>query len=430
MHTSRRLLSVLPHRETLKLTLNTFEYSNQTAYVGKDALRALGEFLAGKNLKKPLIVTDKGVVNAGIVNQVIDELKAVGVEPVVFDGCKPNPSFDDVSRIAKSFITNNRDSCIGLGGGGPMDAAKAGAALVAEHRVHGSDVSEAAPRFITETCRKFSAHVTPEFQNAVPVITAIPTTAGTGSDGGKSAVITDSKGQKVVFGNPVLMPTIAALAPQLTIKLPKRLTIDTAVDALFHCIEPLFCPTELMVSRDRMSLQEIAFCDNHAKEGIALIREHLPLVVEDPEQIFSRMYLQVAALYGAKAFRKGDLGGVHATAHSVGVKYHLHHGAAIGRMAVPVLEFNETHPDLSTEAVQTAATVCKLLGGSDTMHQAVYSFLKKLDVTMGLRNLVEWNEDLDELARLAATDACQDNPVPLGEADYRKIFEKAAAMQA
>eukprot|EP00298_Acanthocystis_sp_HF-20_P012319 c19830_g1_i2.p1 GENE.c19830_g1_i2~~c19830_g1_i2.p1 ORF type:complete len:221 (-),score=103.76 c19830_g1_i2:36-698(-) len=196
---SSRALHVSSNK-SFQLALNTLEFATQTVYAGTEALVPATEYLAGSGFKRPLIVSDKGVFKAGIVAQVEQALTSKGLQATVFSDCHANPGVLDVQLIAKAFLDNNCDCCVGVGGGGPLDAAKGAMALVARKRISTSfDLTKDTGDYITNTCRKFGSSVTPEFLAAVPQVIAIPTTAGTGSDGGKSAVITDSNGVKVII---------------------------------------------------------------------------------------------------------------------------------------------------------------------------------------------------------------------------------------
>jgi alcohol dehydrogenase class IV len=268
-----------------------------------------------------------------------------------------------------------------------------------------------------------------QFVSSVPAIAGIPTTAGTGSEGGKSAVITLPDGVKMVFGNPVFMPKTVALVPQFTQKLPASLTAGTGIDALFHNMEAFFVTYQAALN-DGMNDAEIAYTDDFALKGISLIVDNLPNAIKNGNDLNTRLKMQVAALYGAKAFRKGDLGGVHATAHSLGAFYHLHHGTAIARMSVPVLKYNAER--MSEETRKAFGSVHEIFkkGGyaGATLADSTAKFLAPLGIPLGLKELPVQSGDIEKLAKIAANDPCQTNPVPLKEQDYKSIFESANRM--
>lgn len=320
----------------------------------------------------------------------------------------------------------------GLGGGGPLDAAKAGMALVAQKRLDGKfDLERDGHKFVANI-RPFMSNAMKDakgweqWTKAVPAIAGIPTTAGTGSEGGKSAVITLQDGVKLVFGNPVFMPKTVALVPQFTSKLPASLTAGTGIDALFHNMEAFFVTYKAALN-DGMNDADIAYTDDFALKGISLIVDNLPNAVKNGNDLNTRLKMQIAALYGAKAFRKGDLGGIHATAHALGAYYHLHHGTAIARMSVPVLKYNaERMTDETRKAFGTVHEIFKKGGyAGATLADSTAKFIAPLGIPLGLKELPVKAGDLAKLAAIAANDPCQTNPVPLKEADYSAIFESA-----
>ena len=425
------------------------EFADQTVFAGTKALEKLVPELSERGIKRPLLVTDTGIAALGMASEVTNALRAGGMSPSVFDSCKPNPGLNDIAGIAAAFLSNDCDACIGFGGGGPLDAAKGGMALVAQQRVV-PDFDSSRNRDVAEfvnSCRTFADSIASAdgYTNAVPLIAAIPTTAGTGSDGGKSAVICDSKGQKVVFGNPCLMPALAALAPQLTVGKPAGLTAATGIDAMFHSLEAYLVPTPIMTDRDGMTAEEIKYCDSFATAGISMVLRNLGRATTNSNDLAARLHMQIAALYGAKAFRKGDLGGVHATAHALGAAFHLHHGECIARMSVPVLAHSETRDNYSAEAKEKSEFLRDLVNGErgtvggaipTTLSSAVADFLSEFSgagVRVGISDLVDaerFESQIDELVRLATSDGCQTNPVALGENDYRQIFTDAAEQLA
>lgn len=302
--------------------------------------------------------------------------------------------------------------------------------------------------FVTDNCPKFRSFVNDEMIKHVMPFVAIPTTSGTGSEGGKSAVIANKHGVKVVFGHPVLMPKLAVLDPTLTVGLPPMMTAATGVDALFHryshrlcsavCAALLllllfgqlgrcfvvnsslfvfliFCCFSLsaflfslpysleafMVDRaiagprDGMDKEFCDVADDHALIGIELVLKNLPLVMKNPADLQARLNMQVASLYGAKAFAKGDLGGVHSSAHALGSHYHMHHGASIARMAVPVLLYSEAklssfpaHVQQSYKNLVQLFVKCGYKG--ETLSQAVRAFIQQFScLDVGIKDVVK-----------------------------------------
>jgi len=264
------------------------------------------------------------------------------------------------------------------------------------------------------------------YQDAIPFMGAIPTTAGTGSEGGKSAVILDPSGNKFIFGHPIFFPRIVGLIPNFTYSLPPELTAATGVDALFHLLEALFV-THADGINDGLNEVEIARCDNWALLGTEIIAQFLPQCLATPHLYQARFYMQFASLFGAKAFRKGDLGAVHATAHSIGALYHLHHGTAIARMSVPVLEFNESkaNPDLKDKFDRIRQIFNKAGVEGDSLSKVIKEFLKRVKLPLGLSGIDVQPGHIEKLVQLAVNDGCQTNPIRLAAADYKVIFTNA-----
>jgi alcohol dehydrogenase class IV len=408
---------------------NTFKHitiGTQDIFSGTPCLPPFVEKLQTWS-KRPLIVTDAGV--AHLTSSFITACEAANLKPAVAPHTSPNPTISDVIALANAFTTMSCDSIVGFGGGGPMDAAKAAAGLVAaKYSKPGFDFKQDGNQFL-ENIRPFMSSQGPDsaWVKAVPPIAAIPTTAGTGSEGGKSAVITNSKGIKCVFGHSSFMPRAVALAPQLTAKLPAGLTAATGLDALFHCIEAFFV-TKKEAYNDGMDDAGIVVTDDYAVKGVRLILQNLKQVFQTGSDLDSRLHMQFAALYGAKAFRKGSLGGIHATAHSIGAHYHLHHGTAVARMSIPVMEYTQTFDDEETKAAYEKVRQLFVEHGYEgkTCSSAVQKFLSEFDIPVGLDKLPVAPGDIDLLAKMAANDPCQTNPIPLHEQDYHKIFSRQA----
>jgi len=265
-----------------------------------------------------------------------------------------------------------------------------------------------------------------DYQDAIPFMGAIPTTAGTGSEGGKSAVILEPSGNKFIFGHPIFFPRIVGLIPSFTYSLPPELTAATGVDALFHLLEAYFV-THADGIADGLNDIEIARCDNFALLGCEIIAEWLPKCLATPDLFSARFYMQMASLFGAKAFRKGDLGAIHATAHSIGALYKLHHGTAIARMSVPVLEFNESKADeVLKEKFENVRKIFNQKGiEGDRLSVVIKDFLKRVKLPLGLSGIYVSSGDVEKLAQLASVDGCQTNPIRLSASDYKVIFNNA-----
>jgi alcohol dehydrogenase class IV len=306
--------------------------------------------------------------------------------------------------------------------------------LVTETRTNPRfDLKKDGTEFITTKMMKTLRDGNNQFQELFPILAALPTTAGTGSEGGKSSVIVDPFGQKKVYGHPLLMPKFVALVPQLTMKLPPSLIAATGIDALAHLLEAWFVPDWTVLVPEEggtpegyLTTEDIARCDRFALEGIELVVKHLSASYSDRslDNFEHKLKMQIAALFGAKAFRKGDLGAIHATAHALGAHYHLHHGTAIARMITPVVEFNERRA--KGPLIQKFQHVNRIFNDngyqSSSLSENLREYLQQFPLPTGLTELKVGHSDLEKLASLAATDPCQTNPIPLSPSDYTSIF--------
>lgn len=260
----------------------------------------------------------------------------------------------------------------------------------------------------------------------MPPLYCVPTTAGTGSEGGKSAYIIYNNRKKVITHSS-LLPQNVALDPRLTISMSPKLTFTTGIDALFHCIE-----SYLIRDSDALALgldeDDIEHCNNYAISGIKLILKNLPIVMKNPDNLLSRLYLQMGAFYGAKAFKKGELGGIHATAHALSDVFNIHHGEAVARMAVPVLTYNEQYADSETaQKIEHLLQLFRAAGIIEpTISSAVNNLITKGGVEFGLNGLDFSSKDIQKLCDLAIQDMFKLNPVPLNDISYRDIFHMAS----
>ena len=254
-----------------------------------------------------LIVTDEGVIKAGIIDRVVQRLGASGIEYSIFHDVQPNPIDENVMDGLSAYRDNNCDAILGVGGGSPIDTAKAIRAVVA-HPGHISNY--------------YSKQITGD----MPTIIAIPTTSGTGTEVSRGGVITDSRNNQktVVVTGP---PTLALIDPELTLSMPPSLTAATGMDALCHSVEAY-------VSRRYNPLAGAI-----AIAGIKLVAENLRRAVEDGTDVEARKNMAMASTMGALAFSKG-LGAVHSLAHQLSTDADIPHGMANAIMLPHVMEFN------------------------------------------------------------------------------------------
>lgn len=341
---------------------------------------------------RALVVTDPGITQTPILSAVLAALEAGGVQHAVFSDVHPNPVEADVFAGAEAYRQASADCVVAVGGGSPLDAGKI-IRLLATHQ---------PPLEQYDDAKGGDANIRPD----VPPMVAIPTTAGTGSEVGRSGVVVlESTGLKTVIFHPCLMPNVALCDPELTVGLPPFLTAATGIDALTHCIEAY------------LATGYHPFADSIALGGMELVRDFLPRAVETGADIEARSQMMVAAAMGATAFQKG-LGVCHSLAHPLSTVAGIHHGHANAMMLPEVLRFNaETVPD-------KVERIGWLLGDPEgDAGQAVLDLVHAVGLPASLGEAGVAEERLPELVAQAKVDACQaTNPRPASTEDLEALY--------
>jgi 4-hydroxybutyrate dehydrogenase len=363
--------------------ITTFSFPTRIVF-GTGATRQLPACLEEIGARRPLVVTDPGLRAAPPFKAVESALQDGGVEYEVYAGVHPNPIEEDVVQAAESYRTASCDSVIGLGGGSAIDVAKATVVIA---RKEG-------------TLADFEAQAGGNDRLAGPYdpIIAIPTTAGTGSEVGRSSVITSQTlKRKIIIFSPWLMPSRAILDPELTVGLPPFLTAATGMDAFTHCLESLTCPVYHPL------------CDAIAIHGLELVIRYLERATRDGRDIEARGNMLVAASMGAIAFQK-DLGATHSLAHPLSTEFGVHHGLANALCLPAVMRFN------LEAAAPHYARLARLYrdGHSDEPDNReaakavtmVEAMIERLGIRPGLRNHGVPLESLQGLSESAFADSC------------------------
>ncbi|HEX3729827.1 MAG TPA: iron-containing alcohol dehydrogenase [Opitutaceae bacterium] len=366
-------------------------------HFGAGARRLLPAHLASAGVRRPLVVTDRGVAALPLAADLVAALSSVGLAPALFGEVFGNPTADQVAAGVAAFHHHEADAVVGLGGGAALDVAKA-VALMAVHEGDILDYAWDHPR-------------------ARPVISplprwvAVPTTSGTGSEVGRSAVISENAThvKKVVF-SPALLATAVFADPELTLGLPPKVTAATGMDALTHNIESYLSPVYHPL------------CDGIALEGARLAARALPAAVRDGSDLAARSDLMMGSMMGAIAFQK-DLGAVHSCAHALSAVCDLHHGLANALMLERVMRFNA---DAVPEKLAELARVCG--AGADAAQFVAWIGRLKAEVGIPAR-LADVGVKPAHLARLvevAAADSChRTNPKPCAPTDFERLFIEA-----
>jgi alcohol dehydrogenase class IV len=378
------------------MTVSHFSFPTDITF-GPGARRLLGEHLRAEGLARPLVVTDRGVAELGWLTDLAANLAAGGFDPAIFDGVWGNPVRSQVDAGVEAYRGLGADSVVAIGGGAALDVAKA-IALMASHPGELFDYEDGRPD---------AREIGP-----VPYLVALPTTAGTGSEVGRSAVISDDDThvKRIVF-SPHLLARAVLADPELTYDLPAPITAATGMDALTHNIEAY-------LAKDVHPI-----CDGIAIEGLRLGAAHLADAVAHPHDADARSGMLMASMMGAIAFQKG-LGLVHSTAHALGTVADLHHGLANAVMIDHALAFNvEAVPD-------RFVTMARAIELDDATPEGFLRWLADLKAEIGVpRSLLDTEVDsdrLDALVDVATEDTCHlNNPRPVTRDDFTRIFVEA-----
>ncbi len=364
-----------------------------TIVFGPGALSALSAHVKRLNAQRPLVVCDKGIVKAGLAARVQEVLAAAGLAVAVFDAVDPNPVESNVSSGVAAFKAHRADLIVSLGGGSPLDVGK----LIALKTTHDRPLHE------YDDAIGGDAHIT---SNVPPIIT-IPTTAGTGSEVGRSGVVTlEATGRKTVIFSPYFMAKAAILDPELTVSMPARVTAATGFDALTHCLEA-YC-----------SLGDHPMADGIALGGLELCAKSLARAVDKGDDLDARGDMMKAAMMGAVAFQKG-LGACHSLAHPLSSEKHLHHGLSNALCLPAVVEFNDSAVRPKLERIRAI-----LAPEAKTLADGLRALRARLGLPGGLRAEGVSETDIPKLAAKAFEDAChRSNPKPVTEADLAKLYE-------
>jgi len=364
---------------------------------GIGSSKELSDYLVKNNLQRPLIVTDPTVSQLGFFKGLIDDIKKKNISTEVFYDIHKNPVKSDVYKGTDVFDNTKRDSIIGIGGGAALDVARA-IVLRINHR---EDL------FKYDDLIGGDIYVT----NDVPHFITIPTTAGTGSEVGRSAIIADDEThQKKILFSPKLLAKIVFADPLLTMELPAYITAATGMDALTHNMEAF------------LAKMPHPLCEGIALQGISLINQSLEKAVNKPDHD-SRSKMLIASLMGAVAFQKG-LGVVHSLAHPLSSLLDTHHGLA-NAVNIPYgMEFNIAGFEHKFK------NIARNLELKDETGEAVVKYLfelnSRINIPHHLKDIGVREEHIETLSDLAIADfAHPNNPKPVSREDFRNLYTKA-----
>ncbi len=321
-------------------------------WFGVDRSKEIQEACDTLGIKNPLIVTDPGLLQTSIIDEINSGLSS---NTQIYSDVQGNPTGSNVTNGVKVFLEGSHDGVIAIGGGSGMDAGKGIAFLAHQSR----------PLWDFEDIGDWWTRAD---SSVIKPIIAIPTTAGTGSEVGRAAVFLNEENhkKKIIF-HPKMLPQIAILDPSLTLNLPKSITAGTGMDALAHCIEAYSSPFYHPMA------------EGTALEGLRLVKENIQEVYHNGNNVEARSNMLVASMMGAAAFQKG-LGAIHSITHPVNSLYKTHHGTTNGTVMPFVLNYNRS-----------------------TIEEKFIRLANFLDIKNGFEGIVDWVIELKKEMKIPET---------------------------
>jgi alcohol dehydrogenase class IV len=367
-----------------------------TVWVGKDRAKDLEKACVEIKTLKPLLVTDKDLINLEFIKDLVNDLEKK-FKLSTFFNFSGNPTGENVDEGVEIFKKNSCDSVVAIGGGSALDVGKAIAFMSGQSR----------PIWDFEDIGDYWKRA--DEKNICPII-AIPTTAGTGSETGRASAIINSKtGIKKIIFHPKFLPSIVILDPVLTKELSPRLTGATGMDALAHNLEA-FCAPGFHPMADGIAI-----------EGMRLIKKSLLKAVKNGSDLDARSDLLAAASMGSTAFQKG-LGAIHSLSHPLNAQFNLHHGLSNAIFMPYVLSFNKEDIE---ERIISICDYLNLSKSFDAFLEWILELRKELNIPHKLSDVIETNKmNLDDLSKMALDDpSTSSNPKKLTINDMKVMYE-------
>jgi alcohol dehydrogenase class IV len=366
-----------------------------TIWAGPGRIAELPEACARAGIKRPLIITDEGLINAPMIKNALAALQ----QSALFGAVRGNPASSHVEAGLKVYRAGGHDGVVAFGGGSALDAGKAVAFMSGQTR----------PLWDFEDVGDWWTRADP---TGIAPVVAVPTTAGTGSEVGRASVILNEEThQKKIIFHPLMMPRIVILDAELTVGLPRAVTAATGIDAFVHCFEAFCAP----------GFHPLA--DGVALEGMRLVQRYLPRACADGKDIEARAHMLAAASMGATAFQKG-LGGVHAIAHPVGSWFNTHHGLTNAIILPYVMTYNRH------AIAEKSEIIARVLNLPASGFDGFLAWVLKMRTDLGIpHSLAEIGVSADK-ASIIGSEAAVDpsaggNPIPVTAAQLEHIFRAA-----
>ena len=378
------------------MTITKFSFPT-TIHFCPGARKLAGPHLREHGLERPLVVTDRGLAALPLIAELRADLAAAGLDVALFAGVFGNPTGPQAMAAADAYREHDADCIVGIGGGAALDVAKIVGLLATDE----GPVMEYA--WDHPHVRSIGA--------ALPYFIALPTTSGTGSEVGRSSVISeeDTHLKRIIFSAQILAKAVFA-DPELTVGLPASVTAATGMDALTHNVESYLSPAYHPL------------CDGIALEGTRIAARSLATAVREPGNLVARGDMMMSSMMGAIAFQK-DLGAVHSCAHALGTVCDLHHGLANALMIDTVLAWNVRAAPQKFEQLAHAVGAS---GGAAGFIAWLKALKKEIGIAPNLAAVGVKRESIPRLVEIATVDIChQTNPQPVTSADFERLFAEA-----
>ncbi|EJT05088.1 iron-containing alcohol dehydrogenase [Rhizobium sp. CCGE 510] len=364
--------------------------------LGRGRIKELADACKSLGIKKPLLVTDRGLASMAITKNALDILEDAGLGRAIFADVDPNPNEKNLEAGVRAFKDGGHDGVVAFGGGSGLDLGKCVAFMAGQTR----------PVWDFEDIGDWWTRA--NLEGIAPIV-AVPTTAGTGSEVGRASVITNSQThvKKIIF-HPKFLPGVVISDPELTVGMPKIITAGTGMDAFAHCLEAYSSPFYHPMSA------------GIALEGMRLVKEFLPRAYREGTDLEARANMMAAAAMGAVAFQKG-LGAIHALSHPIGAVYNTHHGMTNAVVMPAVLRFNRKAIE---EKIGRAAAYLGISGGFDGFYDYVLKLRSELGVPETLSAMGIAADRIDELSAMAIEDpSAGGNPVAMTLENTKALFK-------
>ncbi|SFG85943.1 iron-containing alcohol dehydrogenase [Pseudomonas sp. NFACC45] len=389
--------------QTINSTFNSQQFSADWSYptpiwFGVERISELvnGCVLLGKH--RPLVVIDTMLVEHPLIVRALERCSQAGIDLKIFSSFRSDPDTEMLDRGIGIFNESARDSVIGIGGGSALDLAKAIAFMAVQTK----------PIWTFESL----PNLWKAANDNLPPIISVPTTAGTGAEVGRAAVLLDTlDNRKRLIFHPKMLSSLVIVDPALTLTVPASISAAVGIDAFSHAFEA-YCANGFHPMGDGIALQ--AMC---------LIKQWLPIVFREGSNLQARCYLSAAALMGAVAFHKG-LGAVHAVSHSIGGVYGTHHGLTNGVLLPYVVAYNR--PVIEDKLVRLSENLNLLQPGYESFVTWLREFLADLGIPSRLSQIIHEPFDSEYIAQLATADpTARTNPQTLSQQHYKTIIDNA-----